>query len=379
MTTEETENQRQAVPENSNERITSMPPSQVEMLRTAATRLRQSGKTTLASGLEAIVNDYGNGQPIKMVIPALPRPTVTSNSGPQGQDSGNNKATAYVPHDGEVDLLKACIDAGLNVLLTGPTSCGKTTLVDFVAAALGRNVYTIQGGEGATFERIIAKDALENINGATVTVRPSAKNPVTWSVLPNAMNDDNGILYLDEPNAIPNEVLFYLYSAMDYRRTITFDDGTTLKAKKGFVVIGAMNEGQGYSGTNLLNHAFRSRCEVIIDLAYLAPAREAKLLVERTGIEKETAKSLCCVAKDLRAGLALKTIRTPIGTRSLLATAKLIKYGMGIKQALTVTLTNQVSGQFPNERKAVTDILAAYFKEMTEAKTKAPTATEAQS
>ena len=348
-----------------NERITTIPPSQIEMLRTAAVRLRQSGKTSLAKGLEQIVSDYGAGQPVKMVIPALNSPQEALVSAPRVKAPNDlsddlSDLPAYVPENGEVDDLTAIIRARLNALLTGPTGCGKTHLVQHVAKKLNRPVYTIQGGAGATFERIVAKDALESApSGATITVRPSANAPQTWSVLPRAMADSRGgILYLDEPNGTPNDVLFYLFSAMDHRRTITFDDGTSLKAHPDFVVVGAMNE--GYSGTGLLNAAFRDRSEVL-DMHYLPKAREIKLLVSRHGIDKELAQKLVMVAHDLRAARSTKAIKTDIGTRSLLACAKLINEGMAVKSALTCSVVNKVPSQFLNERKAVTDIIAAYF------------------
>ena len=344
------------------ERVTSIPPSQIEMLKTAAIRLRQSGKTSLAKGLEQIVSDYGQGEPLRIIVPALHPPSESAQSvhPTKVAEAPESALPPYVAQNGEVEQLKALIHARLNALLTGPTGCGKTHLAQYVTNELGWNFISVQGGAGATFERIIAKDTLEVKEGATITVRPSAETPQTWSVLPKAMSTPKTVLYLDEPNAIPNEVLFYLFSAMDHRRTITFDDGTSLTAHPDFVVVGAMNEGTGYSGTNLLNHAFRERAEVI-DMRYLPEEREAKLLVSRTGVAKETAGKLAQVARNLRDSLTNKTIRTPIGTRSLLACAKLIALGMTIKSATEVAIINKVPANFPNERKAVSDILAAYF------------------
>jgi MoxR-like ATPase len=267
----------------------------------------------------------------------------------------------YIPQNGELDEIIDNIECGLNTLLTGPTQCGKTTLAYHVAKKLGKGIITVQGGAGATMERIIAKDALVERNGVTVTLRPSANERDTWSVLPRAMDKGNCILYVDEPNLIGTDVLAYLYSAMDWRHDITFDDGSVLKAKDGFVCICAMNEGQGYVGTQTLNNAFRARSQGIIDMDYLPAQREAKLVVARTGIDEAMARKLCDAASALRASLKARTITTPIGTSAVLAAAKKIKNGRSVGQAIHCCIVNQVPATKDKERAAVQDTLAAYF------------------
>lgn len=264
----------------------------------------------------------------------------------------NAKPTSYVPQNGEVEELERAIKCGMHTLLTGPTGCGKTHLAFHVAEKLGKPIMTIQGGAGATYERIIAKDTLTEQNGVTITKRQDG-------ILPQAMKQ-GAILYLDEPNAIPNEVLFYLFSAMDDRRTITFDDGAKCKAAEGFVVIGAMNEGSGYSGTQNLNAAFRSRTENIIDMEYLPKQRETKMIIARTGLDAVTAEKLTECARGLRANLKARMIKTPIGTRALLACAKLIVNGATIKGALQNTIVNQAPST-STERKSISDVIAAHF------------------
>src|SRR4030095_10937642 len=236
------------------------------VLETAAKRLRQSGKTALARGLEDILRDGSNQAVNTPVEPAaekqivnLPSGGVISIEAPRLDDIPD-----YVSVNGEAVLLEKSIKAGINCLLTGPTSCGKTHLALWTAKKLGKEIFTIQGGAGATFERIVAKDKLIAPHGVTIQILQDALLPLTMR--------RGSILYVDEPNAIPTEVLFYLHSAMDDRKTMTYDDGTTLKAADGFVVIGAMNE--GYRGTSLLNPAFRRRTPVVIQMDYLQPKRE---------------------------------------------------------------------------------------------------------
>lgn len=295
-----------------------------------------------------VVLDEVGSPPVVVTLPpklALPAPS----NGATPDKSLIPNVPEYYAQNGEVNFVQKAIGVELNVLLTGPTGCGKTHLAERICMNAQREMFTIQGGAGATYERIIAqKDLAPHGSGATVTT-------LTKGILPMAM-ERGAVLYLDEPNAIPSEVLFYLFSAMDDRRAITLETGEVVKAKAGFVVIGAMNEGAGYAGTALLNTAFRQR-GVIKDLGYLPPKREATVLVTRTGITKELAKKLTEMAERLRSGV----IKTPISTRALLFAAKLHVAGISIHEAIEGAITNQIPAQFASERKAVSDVVVSYF------------------
>jgi nitric oxide reductase NorQ protein len=259
----------------------------------------------------------------------------------------------YIAQNGEVDDLICYIMAGENVLLTGPTGCGKTHLLEHVSRKLGKTLGTIQGQDGCTAADIIGFRELEN--GNTV---------FHHGVLPVTMTTEGGILYWDEPNFTPAGIQTVCWSAMDHRRQIVIPEnkGEVIKAKKGFTVIGSMNEGKGYRGTQVLNAAFRARWGGIINLDYLPEARERKLLVDRTGIDPDTADKLTKAAKQLRASLQRGDITTPISTRTLLSACNAVRHGAPILRAIELSVHNQVSAAInTTEYKAVADVLEAYF------------------
>ena len=331
--------------------------NQIETLKLASHRMRQSGKTTLARQLEVIADNIRAGLNHVKVIPTTNEVTQCPLNVPP-----------FISSNGEIDRIKWAIAAGQNIMLTGDSGCGKTHLAQFACQELNRPFFEIQGGAGANFERVIGQDRLDERNGASIS---------TWAnaILPLAMQTPNATLYIDEPNSIPTDVLFYLHSAGDDRRTITFADGRQIKAADGFQIIGAMNE--GYAGTSLMNAATRQRFHSTIHCHYLSKAREAKLIAKRTGVDIELAKQLAALGENLRSlGKTSKQLRTPISTRMLLNAAALVKVGAPILTAAHMTITEQVPSQFAAEKKAVSDAVVAYFGGTEQAKTETSTEEE---
>lgn len=274
---------------------------------------------------------------------------------PEAQNNAP-KIPPYVSQNGEVADLLDAVKFGENALLTGPTGCGKTHLVRHVAAQTSpQGMVTIQGGDGMTPENMIGYRDVVEINGASATV---------WrdGLLTMAMRKGL-LLYVDEPNAIPDGIRFYLFSAMDDRREVTLAEngGEVVKAASGFTVVAAMNEGAGYSGTSTLNYAFRGRFSTIVDLAYLPPGREAKLLNERTGLDIKECKKLTGIANTLRAAQSRGEIKLPVGTRALLSCAAKMARGQHAIHAATLAIINQVPSVAGADRKAVSDIFAAHY------------------
>jgi MoxR-like ATPase len=217
---------------------------------------------------------------------------------------------------------------------------------------MGKTLGTIQGQDGCRAEDIIGFRELEG-----------GDTKFHYGVLPVTMQQDNGLLYWDEPNFTPAGVQTVCWAAMDFRREVVLPEnkGEVIKAKAGFTVVGAMNEGKSYRGTQVLNAAFRARWGAIIDLDYLPQEREEKLLADRTGVDKNIAHKLAVAAKQLRASMQRGDISTPISTRALLSACNAIQHGVPAARAIELSIINQVDGTKVAERKAVSDVMEAHF------------------
>src|SRR3954447_15727227 len=92
----------------------------------------------------------------------------------------------YLPTGGEDDVFLAAAQAGLPVMLKGPTGCGKTRFVEAMAAKLGRNLITVACHEDLTASDLTGRHLLKG--DETVWV----DGPLTRAVRTGA------ICYLDE-------------------------------------------------------------------------------------------------------------------------------------------------------------------------------------
>lgn len=325
-----------------------------DLLREASEKIRRSKKYASADKIDTVRQALGQGALHGFHVPKTAADVQTAQAVPDDIAKPNKpeKLEEYVAQNGEIDESLIALSRGKNLLFTGPTGCGKTHLSHWLAHLRKQPIRTIQGMEGLQADDIIGYPTVESVNGAVERRFIEGLLPITMQ--------EGGLLYLDEPNVIPDSILFALFGAMDMRReiTLTQDNGRVVKAHPNFRVIAAMNE--GYSGTHTLNQAFRRR-SVIKNLSYLPADREKKLLQERTGIAMPIAEKLVALAAQLRGARQRGEIRTDIGTASLLDCADLMQGKMSDKAALEMTIINQVPANMGPEHKAVADAVAAFF------------------
>lgn len=147
------------------------------------------------------------------------------------------------------------------ILLEGPTSTGKTFAIEAYAAARQIPLFTIYGSGGTTESDLYGRWLPSGVGDELTWV----DGPVTtWAL-------HGGILYVNEANFIPAEVLSSLYSALDDRRTIEVrghyieDEGEHRQRviplhEDCWVVV---DGNPGYVGTGEWSEALRNRCTVL--------------------------------------------------------------------------------------------------------------------
>jgi MoxR-like ATPase len=223
------------------------------------------------------------------------------------------RTSLYQPSGGEVELFGRAFEQRLPVMLTGPTGCGKTRLVEHMGSLLGRPVVTISCHDDLTSSDLVGRflvtngDVLWNDGPLTRAIKGAA------------------ICYLDEVVEARHDSLAVLHSLTDHRRTLYLDRaGQVVKAPESFMLVCSYNPAYR-SALKDLKPSFRQRF-VTIAISYLPPDREAQVLVAEAGIEPALAQRLVACATSIRAADESFHLEPP-STRALVTAAKLIAAG----------------------------------------------------
>jgi MoxR-like ATPase len=243
--------------------------------------------------------------------------------------AGNAAGGGYLATGNEIALFEQAHRLRLPVMLTGPTGCGKTRLVEHVGRLVGRPVVTISCHDDLTSADLVGRFL---VSGGDVTWRDG---PLTRAVR------DGAICYLDEVVEARHDSLAVLHSLTDHRRTLFLDrTGEAVAAPDPFLLVCSYNP--AYRSTlKELKPSFRQRF-VTLDLDYLPPEREVEVLVAETGVDPQAAARLVrCAAAVRNADAALHL--EPPSTRTLVNAAHLVAAGVAETDAADICVLAPLS------------------------------------
>ncbi|KAH8391169.1 hypothetical protein KR215_008404 [Drosophila sulfurigaster] len=181
------------------------------------------------------------------------------------------------------DLARIISIGKLPILLQGPTSAGKTSLIDYVARRSGNRCLRINNHEHTDLQEYIGTYA------ADVTGKLSFRE----GVLVQAMRHGYWII-LDELNLASTDILEALNRVLDDNRELYIAETQTLvKAHPNFMLFATQNPPGLYGGRKTLSRAFKNRfielhfadipraeLETILEKRCLIPASYARKMVQ---------------------------------------------------------------------------------------------------
>lgn len=154
-----------------------------------------------------------------------------------------------------------------------------------------------------------------------------------------------GLIVLDEINRVPPSMNNLLMSILDGRQEIHLPEiGETIHVHPEVFFAATMNEGNGFGGTYKLDAALQERLSYTIPRDFPPETEEIKLLVNRTGIDKDKAKRMVWIANHTRQLWRSDDIERPISTRLLLKWSLLVALGMPIAKAAEFSVLGQYRG-----------------------------------
>jgi cobaltochelatase CobS len=259
----------------------------------------------------------------------------------------------------EEDLVAAkVVEFGIktrqNVLIVGPTGSGKSSLAINIMARLKESAEICNCSGETSTDEIIAKQGIINVDGHSITT----------TILGAALRayKDGKILLLEEVDFAIADILASLHRIMETNQQFyicNIGEPEVIQKSSRFAVISTANTiGTGedsfmYNGTKPLNQAFMNRFSLTIRLGYIAADKEIKVLVNKTGIDKNVASVLVQCANDVRdaadptrisGSLGSQTIASVISTRDLISWATAIK-GMSLNpmEAAKYSFLNRIN------------------------------------
>ena len=171
----------------------------------------------------------------------------------------------YRPVGDEVTLFEAAYRRRLPVLLKGPTGCGKTRFVEYMAWRLRRPLVTVACHDDLTTADLVGRYLI--VNDETVWM----DGPLTAAVR------GGGICYLDEIVEARKDTTVVIHPLADARRLLAVDKrGELVPAPDDFMLVISYNPGY-QSVLKEIKPSTRQRF-VALEFDYPAPDIEAEIV-----------------------------------------------------------------------------------------------------
>lgn len=235
----------------------------------------------------------------------------------------------YLPQGDEVELFEHAFYNRLPVLLKGPTGCGKTRFVTYMAARLNLPLYTVACHDDLTASDLVGRHLIGE--GGTYWT----DGPLTRAVR------DGGICYLDEVVEARKDTTVVLHPLSDDRRILPIDrTGEQLEAPDKFMLVVSYNPGY-QNFLKGMKPSTRQRF-VALRFGYPLPEAEAAIVAQESGIALDRAERLVRLATALRA-LKDHDLEEGASTRLLVYAATLMVAGYDPLQACRAALVEPLT------------------------------------
>lgn len=266
----------------------------------------------------------------------------------------------YLAVRDEVDVFRASFSARLPVLLKGPTGCGKTRFVEYMA-------YTLQ-------QERVAREPEADVNSPLITVAChedlSASDLVgryllqgeetVWIDGPLTRAVKIGaICYLDEIVEARKDTTVLIHPLADYRRMLPVEKkGVTIQAHENFLLVISYNPGY-QSVLKNLKHSTRQRF-VAIDFDYPPKEMESRIIAHESGVDAHAAELLALLGEKVRR-LRDHGLEEGVSTRLLIYAARLMISGIGPRRACELAVAKSITDD-PDTERAVAELSKSIFE-----------------
>ena len=270
-------------------------------------------------------------------------------------------APYYLPLGNEVALFLAAYEERLPILLKGPTGCGKTRFVEYMAHLLYR-------GDSSSPERrnvehpMITVACHEDLSATDLVGRYLlSDNETIWQDGPLTHAVKAGsICYLDEIVEARKDSTVLIHSLTDHRRILPIEKkGEILSANENFLLVISYNP--GYQNVlKELKPSTRQRF-VAIEFDYPSEEKEADIIIAESGLDKPLARDLALLGSRIR-NIRHHGFDEGVSTRLLVYTAQLISRGVSPVDACGVAICRSVTDD-SEVQSSISELVSTVFPE----------------
>lgn len=271
----------------------------------------------------------------------------------------------YLPVGDEVEVFQAAYAKKIPVILKGPTGCGKTRFVEYMAYKLGRPLTVVKPrakGEaplqGIPLVTIACHEDLSatDLVGRYLLESESTRwldGPLTRAVKAGA------ICYLDEVVEARKDTTVLIHPLTDHRRILPVEKrGQVIEASDGFLLVISYNPGY-QSALKDIKQSTRQRF-IAIEFGY--PPREAErdIIAHESDVSPDIAWQLAKLGEKVR-NLKEHGLEEGISTRLLIYAARLIHEGIPTRRACQVAIVWSLSDELEVQR-SIEEVVSTIFE-----------------
>jgi nitric oxide reductase NorQ protein len=246
----------------------------------------------------------------------------------------------------EIALYNSAYDVRMPMMIKGPTGCGKSRFVEYMAWKLGKPLITVACNEDMTASDLVGRFLLD-------------KEGTKWQDGPLTMAARFGaICYLDEVVEARQDTTVVIHPLTDHRRTLPLDKkGELIEAHADFQLVISYNPGY-QSLMKDLKQSTKQRFGGL-DFDYPEESLEVQIVARESGVDAGTAQKLVQIAHRAR-NLKGHGLDEGISTRLLVYAGQLIAKGVQAEAACSMTMVTPLTDD-PDMRDTLNAAVQTFF------------------
>jgi len=253
----------------------------------------------------------------------------------------------YIPQADEEQTFRAAFYSRIPVIIKGPTGCGKTRFIEYMAHRLNLPLMTVSCHEDLTAGDLVGRYLWKD-------------DETVWQDgLLTLAARHGGICYLDEIVEARKDTVVIIHSLTDDRRMLYIDKtGEVVRAHPDFMMVLSYNPGY----QSIVKDLKTSTKQRFVSLMFTHPAVETEtaILQSESGLSPDISRRLADMGAKIRhlKGFGLDE---GVSTRLLVYVGRLIAQGLPPHDACRCAITHTLTDDLDIMR-SIMDIVSLYFE-----------------